>query len=97
MNLRDSVSPSPSARFCEERSGWVDEVVRSFIQRAARRAPPALSQRLEEEWLADLAARRGAIPRLRFALGCSWATRVIAYELGTPARAAAAATGHNRG
>ena len=97
MNLRDSLSPSPSARFCEERSGWVDEVVRSLIQHAAHRAPPALSQRLEEEWLADLAARRGAIPRLRFALGCSWATRVIAYELGTPARAAAAATGHNRG
>lgn len=95
MNLRDSVSPAPSAGFCEQRSAGVDGVVRSLIQRAAHRAPPALSQRLEEEWLADLAARRGAIPRLRFALGCAWATRVIACELGAPARAAATATGDN--
>ena len=73
----------------EERSGWVDGVVRSLIQRAAHRAPPALSQRLEEEWLADLTARRGVIPRLRFALGCSWATRVIAHELGVSSGAAA--------
>jgi TonB family protein len=78
----------------EERSGWVDGVVRSLIQRAAHRAPPALSQRLEEEWLADLTARRGVIPRLRFALGCSWATRVIAHELGVSSGAAATATGN---
>jgi TonB family protein len=52
-----------------------------------------LSERLAEEWLADLTARKGPLARLRFALGCTWATRVIAHELGLPARAAAAAPG----
>lgn len=56
---------------------------RWLIQHAARNAPPALSERLEEEWLADLGARSGAVARLRFALGCCWATRVIAYEHST--------------
>jgi len=51
-----------------------------LIHRAARSAPEALSARLEEEWLADLAARSGALSRLRFAIGCCWATRIIAYE-----------------
>jgi periplasmic protein TonB len=32
------------------------------------------------------------VARLRFALGCCWARRVIAHELGVPARAAAIAT-----
>jgi protein TonB len=45
---------------------------------------------LEEEWLADLGARAGSVSRLRFALGCCWATAVIARELGTGVRAAAA-------
>jgi TonB family protein len=53
-----------------------------LIQHAARCAPASLSERLEEEWRADLAARSSAMSRLRFALGCCWATRVIAYEHG---------------
>jgi TonB family protein len=52
----------------------------SLIRHAARSAPPDLAERLEEEWLADLAARRGAFARLRLAIGCCWATRVIASE-----------------
>jgi TonB family protein len=51
-----------------------------LIHHAARSAPELLSQRLEEEWLADLAVRPSAASRLRFALGCCWATRVIAIE-----------------
>jgi TonB family protein len=63
-----------------ERWDWVDRIAQHLIHRAARRAPDSLSERLEEEWLADLAAQRGPIPRLRFALGCCWATNVIAHE-----------------
>jgi hypothetical protein len=43
---------------------------------------------LEEEWLADLMARRGALSRIGFGLGCCWATRVIAREFGVAAAAA---------
>jgi TonB family protein len=39
-----------------------------------------LAERLEEEWLADLAERPSSLSRLRFAIGCCWATQVIAYE-----------------
>jgi len=58
----------------------LEQLTRRLIQHAARSAPPSLAQRLEEEWLADLAERRGATSRLRLALGCCWATRVISYE-----------------
>jgi periplasmic protein TonB len=51
-----------------------------LIHHAARRAPPDLTDRLEEEWRADLAVRCSTSSRLRFALGCCWATRVIARE-----------------
>jgi len=47
-----------------------------------------LSERLEEEWLADLAERRGGLSRLWFAVGCCWATSVIAREHGVAALAA---------
>src|ERR1700691_1199462 len=59
-----------------------------LIHHAALNAPASLSERLEEEWLADLAARPSAMSRLRFALGCCWATRVIARELGASTVAA---------
>jgi periplasmic protein TonB len=69
-------------------SCWLERLVRGLIRHAAGNAPASLSERLEEEWFADLSARHGTIARLRFALGCCWATRVIAHELGAPARAA---------
>ena len=52
----------------------------SQIHHAALSAPASLSERLEEEWLADLVTRPSDLSRLRFALGCCWATRVIAHE-----------------
>lgn len=51
-----------------------------LIRHAAHRAPECLSSRLEEEWLADLESRSSPLPRLRFALGCCWATMVIVGE-----------------
>jgi len=51
-----------------------------LIRRAARSAPHDLSERLEEEWLADLEARPAPWSALRFAIGCCWATKVIAFE-----------------
>jgi TonB family protein len=51
-----------------------------LIARAASRAPLSLSSRLEEEWLADLEFRTSAVSRLRFALGCCWATLVIVSD-----------------
>lgn len=56
------------------------KIAQGLIRSAARRAPQALSERLTEEWLADLAAQRGLLARLRFAAGCYWAARVIALE-----------------
>lgn len=64
-----------------------------LIHHAARGAPASLSERLEEEWLADLADRRSTLSRLRFALGCCWATRVIAHELGASNITVASAAG----
>jgi TonB family protein len=64
---------------------WVDGLVHGLIHHAARRAPDLLSERLEEEWLADLAERCGRISRLRFAVGCCWATSVIAHDHGAAA------------
>ena len=51
-----------------------------MIQQAAYRAPASLSSRLEEEWLADLESRFSALSRLRFAVGCCWATVVIVHD-----------------
>ena len=58
----------------------VSGVTHWLIHQAAHRAPNSLSARLEEEWLADLESRSAALSRLRFALGCCWATLVIANE-----------------
>ena len=89
MNPDEVLSEPRAARSSREGRGWVEGAILSLIRYAARQAPPSLSARLEEEWLADLTARQGTIARLRFALGCCWATRVIALELATAAGAAA--------
>jgi TonB family protein len=73
---------------------WADSIAQRLIRRAARRAPASLSERFQEEWLADLAAQRGPIARLRFAIGCCWATNVIAHEYGVALPAAGASLGH---
>jgi len=72
---------------------WIDRVAQRLLKRAARRAPPFLAERLEEEWLADMAARRTSVARLRLAIGCRWAASVIAHEHGAPNLAAATARG----
>jgi TonB family protein len=71
----------------------LDGVVHWLIHRAAGGAPESLSSRLEEEWLADLESRSSALSRLRFAVGCCWATVVIVsdYPRGRVAAASAAA------
>jgi TonB family protein len=56
------------------------DVTHWLIHHAAHRAPESLSSRLEEEWLADVECRSSSWSRLRFALGCCWATMVIVSE-----------------
>jgi TonB family protein len=74
-----------------------DRSLAGFLVRcAAHKAPPGLAARLQEEWLADLAARRGALAQLRFGLGCCWATRVIARDFGSAAAAAGGAAAGQR-
>jgi hypothetical protein len=58
----------------------LDHVTHWLIRHAARRAPERLSSRLEEEWLADSESRFSALSRLRFAVGCCWATVVIVHD-----------------
>src|SRR5882724_11126976 len=60
--------------------GWIDGVTPRVIQLAARNAPQGLSERLGEEWLADLAQRGGRMSQLSFALGCYWAATVITHD-----------------
>jgi hypothetical protein len=38
---------------------------------------------LKEEWLADLEYRSGPIAQLRLAIGCCWATAIIARDFGS--------------
>jgi periplasmic protein TonB len=75
------VNPGPRAAASSD--GWQagpGALASWLIHHAACRAPPDLSERLEEEWRADLAVRTSTSSRLRFALGCCWATKVIARE-----------------
>ncbi len=90
MNRHDSRAAPPATGLSRNR---IDRLAQRLLQRAAHRAPPELAERLEEEWLADLAARRTPLARLRLALGCAWAASIIAREHGTRVAAAAAARG----
>jgi TonB family protein len=75
------------------KNNLVDAIARSLVQHAAHKAPASLAERLEEEWLADFDERRSALARLRFGVGCCWATRVIAHEYLEPKVATASASG----
>jgi TonB family protein len=75
----------------------MESLARRLIQHAARRAPGPLSERLAEEWLADMGERPQGWSRLRFAIGCCWATSIIAREhcgAAVPALTAAVAPAH---
>jgi len=91
MNERNSESepPGSAATAATSRRGLVPWL----IHQAARRAPAPLAERLEEEWLADLWTRSSTISRLGFALGCCWATGIIASEYCVLAAPAATARG----
>jgi protein TonB len=80
MSERDVNSVPRTATSSDGSSAWTEAITSWLIHHAALSAPASLSERLQEEWLADLAARPSALSRLRFALGCCWATRVIAHE-----------------
>jgi len=73
MNTRDDLPPETAGR---RASSPADRLIRY----AAGRLPPGLAERLEEEWIADLAEQRGALSRMRFALGCWWAQEVMAHQ-----------------
>lgn len=75
---------------------WDLALACKLVNRAARSAPPGLAERLEEEWLADLTSRQGAFSRIRFGLGCCWATRVIAREFGAAAAVAGSSASGQR-
>ena len=74
MSTRDDLPPEAADRSATSLSA-------RLIRYAASRTPPGLAERLEEEWVADLAEQRGAVDRIRFALGCCWARQVISHEL----------------
>jgi protein TonB len=78
----------------DESLGHPERLARWLIQRAARSSPPSLAPRLEEEWLADLGAQQRGLSRLRFAIGCCWATQVIAHEHLAMSAPAASSAGH---
>jgi TonB family protein len=81
----------------ERTLGLIDGIAQGLIHRAARRVPGTLSERLEEEWLADVAQQAGRVARLRFALGCYWATNAIVREhvaAAIPATSVAAGAGN---
>jgi hypothetical protein len=61
-------------------SRTTEALIISLVRRAARSAPSSLSTRLEEEWLADMHERTSGLSRLRFAVGCYWASVAIGLE-----------------
>ena len=73
-------------------SGGIDSAAARLIRRAACSAPGALSERLEEEWLAALAEQRGLLRRLSFSLGCCWAALAIGRDHVTLGAASVPAT-----
>jgi TonB family protein len=93
MNHHDPNPLRGSPGSVDKNAAKAQRLTRWLIHRAALGAPATLSERMEEEWLADMASRPSPASRLRFALGCCWATKVISLEqraasvaLATPAR-----------
>jgi TonB family protein len=94
MTLHDPALEPRKAGALETAPIPFGRLTRWLIRSAVRSAPAELCERLEEEWLADLATRRPIISRLRFAIGCCWAVHVIASEHGaSPVAVASPAAG----
>ena len=80
MNGHDIFAALPAAALTQPWLQRLDRLASRLIRHAACNTPPSLQPRLEEEWLADMAARGGRVSRLRLAVGCWWAASVIAHE-----------------
>jgi periplasmic protein TonB len=92
MNQRDASSGRAGISAGVFVGRW-DRVSHWLVHRAAGAGPTTLAARLEEEWLADLSMRVSVFSRLRFALGCCWATMVIAHEVRAAVPLASTAAG----
>ncbi len=68
------------APFLASPVNWLDDLAPRLIRRAALQVPGTLWVRLEEEWSAALSEQNGRIARLRFAVGCLWASMVIGRD-----------------
>jgi TonB family protein len=80
MNGHDIFAALPAAALSEPWLRQIDRIASNLIRHVAHNTPLSLQERLEEEWLAEMAGRAGRIARLRLALGCWWAASVIAHE-----------------
>jgi hypothetical protein len=76
-------------------SQTTEALIIALVRRAARTAPSSLSARLEEEWLADMHERTSGLSRLRFAVGCYWASVAIGLEHRTAGVAVASTAAGN--
>jgi biopolymer transport protein ExbD len=77
MNAYHLVPAQRSGNNAFVHKGWSDALARHLVDLAACRTPPALCDRLREEWQAELFDREGPLARLRLALGCCWAAMQI--------------------
>jgi hypothetical protein len=73
-------------------SNNLSELAHRLILHASQKAPAVLSERLKEEWLAHLEYRSGPIAQLRLAIGCCWATAMIARDFSASQLATARAS-----
>src|SRR5579862_1307494 len=89
MNAHELVPARCSEVVFTAFTGWIDTIARHVIERAAGRTPAILSDRLREEWMADLLDRQGPFARWRFALGCTWAAMIIQADCRTVSSPAA--------
>jgi len=89
MNAHELVPARCSEVVFTAFTGWIDTIARHVIERAAGRTPAILSERLREEWMADLLDRQGPFARWRFALGCTWAAMIIQADCRTVSSPAA--------
>ena len=80
MNGNKIVSALPGAGVSAASFGWSHRAAPRLIRLATRNLPQPLADRLEEEWLADLAEQCGGMSRLKFALGCYWAATVVSFD-----------------
>jgi hypothetical protein len=77
MKTRDNLAVVPPTALAVSAP---EQVIRWLIQHAARRAPGVLAERLAEEWQADVLVKCGCLARMRFAIGCCWASILMGRD-----------------